>query len=203
MATLTDRGLYPAEHRGLRELHASVRFLAGHWARLAQRTGSQPLHEGAAAARDLLDELRTCTERYGLEVVPAAQAGGARVANLRNGVGDRLLERNQALRAAVLEIQHVVTLLGYLGELAEHRGDGELTALHRRWETRLRAIEDAARAAAVATGGDPDAAVAPADPSPAGRAGHRVGYALGALGETIDASAVGRLARRLTGRGAT
>jgi len=199
VATETEQRLYPAEHRALRELHAAVRHLARHWRRLGARTHAAALREGEAEARELLVELRRRAEAHGLQVFPAAQGGGGGIAGLRNALGDRLLERNQALRAAVLDVQHVVTLLGYLGELAEHRGDGELAAFHHRWETRLRAIEDRVRTTAVAAGADPDGAVAPAVPGAGGRLGHRVGYALGALGESIDRSGAGRLARRLAG----
>jgi len=199
MATVTEQGLYVAEHRGLRELYVSARFLAGHWGNLADRLGAPaagPLREGAEAARGLLEELGRRTEARGLYGYPAAEGAGGRAANLRNLLGDRLLERNQAMRAAVLDVQAVVTLLGYLAALAQGRGDAELAELHRRWEARLRPVEEAARAAAVAMGEDPERAIAPADPTPAGQAGHRVAETLGALGESLDASPLGAWARR-------
>ncbi len=199
MATVTEQGLYVAEHRALRELYVSARYLAGHWTSLADRLGapaSGPLREGALAARELLNELARLTEARGLYGFPAAEGSGGRAANLRNALGDRLLERNQAMRAAVLDLQHVVTLLGYVAALAETRGDVELAGRHRGWETRLRPMEETARATAVAFGTDPDGAIAPADPTPAGQAGHRVAEALGSLGESLDASPVGAWARR-------
>jgi hypothetical protein len=199
---VTDRGLYPAEHRALRELHAMVRHLSGHWARLAERLGGAPaelLERGAAAARELQPELVERCAARGLHVYPAAEATGGRLAGLR-GAGDLLLERNQALRAAVLDVQHVTTLLAYLAELAAAREDAALAAWHRRWEVRLRDVEASALAAAVALGRDPDGAIAPAEDSPLGRAGHSLAAGLGTLGESLDASPLGRAARRLRSR---
>ena len=115
-------------------------------------------------------------------------------------MSDLLLERNQALRSAVHDIQHVTMLLGYLAELAEHRGDADSRRWHRSWETRLREIEDEARAVAVAEGREPERAIEPAGPGTLGRAGHAVANGLGTLGEALDGSAVGRAARKLRGR---
>lgn len=196
MSELTGQRLLPAEHRALRELHAAAAHLRGHWARLARRLGDQPvLERGAAAAGELLGELEDRTRAHGLQTFPAALGAGRGGARLR-GAGDLLLERNQALRTAVLDVQHAVTLLAYLAELAAARGDAALAAWHRSWEERLRGVESDARAVAAATGRDPAAAIEPADVSPVGRAGHRIASGLGALGESIDASAVGRAARR-------
>jgi hypothetical protein len=188
--------MFPAEHRALRELHAMTRQLAGHWAKLADRLGGEAgalLDEGSNAARVLLDELE---ERVGeLHGRPAAQSVGARMAGAR-GVSDLLLERNQAFRSALLDLQHVTTLLAYAAELARTRGDEALAVWQDGWAGRLRALEDRARAAAVALGSDPEGAIAPADESSAGRAGVKVGVAFGTIGEAIDNSALGRLARR-------
>jgi hypothetical protein len=114
---------------------------------------------------------------------------------VRNDAGDLLLERHQAMRSAVLDVQHVVTLLGYLAALAERREDITLTAFLCRWERILREHEDAARAAAIAQAADPDRAVQPADPTLAGKAGHALANAFGTVGEAVDASLIGRLAR--------
>ena len=197
------QGLYRAEHRGLRELHATARQLCGHWERLADRAGGRPatvLQRGAAEARELLGELDARAEAIGLHGFPAAQGVGGRLAGARNNAADLLLERNQAIRAAVLDVQHVTTLLGYLGRLAATRGDEELAAFHRGWEERLRAIEEEARAAAIELGCDPAAAVVPAEQGPLGRAGHRVALGFGTAGEAIDQSHVGRVARNRFGR---
>jgi hypothetical protein len=195
---ITDQGLYPAEHRALRELHAVTRQLAGHWSRLARRLGGESaaaLERGAATARELLRELSERTEAHGLHGRPTAQGVGGGAAGLR-GAGDLLLERNQALRGAVLDAEHVALLLAYLAALADARGDAALAAWHRRWETRMREAEDAARAAAVAQGADPEGAIAPAEDSRLGRAGHSLANGLGTLGEALDASIGRRLRRR-------
>jgi len=195
----TGQGLYRAEHRGLRELHATTRQLCGHWDRLAGRAGGRSatvLQHGAAEARELLGELDTRAEAIGLHGFPAAQGVGGRLAGARNNATDLLLERNQAVRAAVLDVQHVTTLLGYLGRLAATRGDEELAAFHRGWEERLLALEVEARSAAIELGCDPAGAVVPAEQGPLGRAGHRVAVGFGTAGEAIDQSHLGRAARR-------
>jgi hypothetical protein len=199
----TAQGLYPAEHRALRELHAMVRQLAGHWERIGERLGGDaqgPLAAGAASARELLGELAERTAAHGLHGFPMAQGVGGRMAGLRNAAGDLLLERNQALRGAVLDAAHVVTLLAYLSALADRRGDAELAAWHRRWESRLRGAQDAVEASVISLAGDPDDAIRPADESPLGRAGHTVANGMGTLGEAIDGSPVGRAARKLARR---
>ena len=195
----SSQGLYPAEHRALRELHAMANQLASHWARLGGRLGGAPgeaLEGGADAARELLEELAARTAAHGLHGRPAAQGVGGRLAGVRNVAGDLLLERNQALRAAVLDVAHVTTLLAYLAALADRRGDAMLATWHRRWEVRLRDHQERVMATVVALAEDPADAVLPASPSAAGRAGHGIAAALGTLGEAIDASAVGRAARK-------
>ena len=52
-------------------------------------------------------------------------------------------------------------------------------------------------ATVVALAGDPAAAVEPASPTALGRAGHGVASGLGTIGEAIDGSRVGRVARRV------
>ena len=190
--------LHPAEHRGLRELQAAARHLAGHWRRLAGRLPGGPadvLQQGAETARTLVAELRDQVAAYDVEVFPAAQTVGARGASLR-GAGDLLLERNQAARAAVLDASHVAILLGYLAELADARGDVGLAAWERGWSARFESLETEARRAATRLGASPDAAIEPADPSTLGRAGHAVAMHVGTLGEAFDTSALGRRARR-------
>jgi hypothetical protein len=195
----TGQGLFPAEHRGLRELHAMANQLARHWTRLGERLGGAPgeaLDAGAIAARELLGELADRTAAHGLHGFPAAQGVGGRLAGARNLAGDLVLERNQALRAALLDVAHVTTLLAYLSALADRRGDALLAAWHRRWEARLREVEQRVMATVVAMAADPADAVEPASPTPAGRAGHGLASAVGTLGETIDSSVIGRFARR-------
>ena len=192
-------GLYAAEHRALRELHAMASQLETHWDRLGERLGGPEgdvLADGAGASRELLGELAERTGAHGLYGFPAAQGVGGRLANLRNLAGDLLLERNQALRAAVLDVVHVATLLAYLSALADRRGDAALAAWHRRWEVRLRDLTGRVEATVVALAEDPDDAILPASPTAAGRAGHGIANGLGTIGEAIDGSAVGRAARR-------
>jgi hypothetical protein len=190
MSEVTAQGLLPAEHRALRELHATARQV-----KLGRRLEGEPatlLEDGAEAAGALLGELRARVGGdYDLHGQPAAQAVGARLAGAR-GVSDLLLERNQAFRTALLDLQHVTTLLVYLAALARTRGDAGLAEWHAGWERRLRDLEDRGRSAAAAIGGDPEGAIAPADESALGRAGARLGAAVGTLGEAIDS----RLARR-------
>jgi hypothetical protein len=196
---ITGHGLYRAEHRALRELYAAARQLCGHWQRLAERIGGQPatvLRHGADACQALLDELAGRTEEHGLHGFPAAQGVGGRLAGVRNNAGYLLLERNQAMRVAVLDVQHLTTLLGYLGQLAATRGDEQLAGFHRRWEARLREVESEARQAAIEVGCEPAAAVVPADQGPLGRAGHHVANVVGTAGEALDGSPLGRAARR-------
>jgi hypothetical protein len=121
---VTDQGLFPAEHRSLRELYAMTRQLGGHWGRLADKLDPAPdvLEHGVAASKELLAELAARTAAHGLHGVPAATGAGVWTSRLR-GAGDLLLERNQALRSATLDIQHVITLLAYLAALATRRDD--------------------------------------------------------------------------------
>ena len=108
MSDVTEQGLLPAEHRALRELYATARQVESHWGRLARRLGGEPaglLEDGAAAAGELLGELHArIGDEHDLHGQPAAQAVGARIAGAR-GLSDLLLERNQAFRMAVLDLQ--------------------------------------------------------------------------------------------------
>ena len=180
--------MHPAEHRALRELYAFTRQLARHWDSLAGRVGGDEataLSAGAGAAEDLLGELEPVTSARGLPTATMAQLA-SRFASARPGIPDRALERNQALRFAALDAQHIVTLLGYVANLAAADGDEELRAVCARWERRLRTHERAVRLAAVALGERPDDAIEPADASLVGRAGAKVNSGIGAFGEWFD-----------------
>jgi hypothetical protein len=180
--------VHAAEHRALRELYAFTRQLARHWDSLAKLLGGDeaaPLRAGSAAAQELLGELAPLTRARGLPTATMARFA-SRFATARPGVPDRALERNQALRFAALDAQHVVTLLGYVANLAAVDGDDELRASCSRWERKLRTHERAVRLAAVALGERPDDAIAPADGSLAGRAGAKVNSGIGAFGEWFD-----------------
>ena len=184
--------MHPAEHRGLRELHATARQLRAHWRELAGRldaaggAGGEELRAGSESARTLLHELSAVTGARGLGGRPAAQGLGTRIAGARSALFDSALEVNQALRVAVLDAQHVVTLLDYLARLAARRADDELQAFLEDWSARLAVDERAVREAAIALGDDPDAAIAVATPGLAGRAGHGIAAAVGTVGEWVD-----------------
>jgi hypothetical protein len=190
---VSDQGLFPAEHRSLRELYAMARQLGSHWGRLDEKLDDPPevLARGVAASKELLSELAERTAPYGVHGIPAATGAGVWSSRVR-GAGDLLLERNQALRSAVLDIQHVTTLLGFLAALAQRRDDAALATWHRTWETRLLEIQADAREAAVAEADDPARAIEPYDGSKLGRAGHKLAVGLGTLGEAFDS----RVARR-------
>jgi hypothetical protein len=189
-------GLHPAQNRGLRELYAAARQLSRHWSILAERLGAgdgvAELRAGAQAAEELVGELAELTASYGLYGFPAAEGMGARLAGVRNALADRALERNQALRMAVLDIQHVVTLCAYLAELGRANGDEKMVEFCGRWERKLKRLESRVRKAAVAEGTDPDAAIVPLDDGAIGRAGHRVASAAGTVGEWFDRRAAER-----------
>ena len=182
--------LHPAENRAYRELYAFSRRLVNNWGWLAGKVDEPVLRAGADAARDLLADLERITPRYGLYGKPAAQGAGAGMSLGR--LAARFFERNQALRVALTDMQHVVTLTGYLEQLARARGDDELREFCSGWRTRLMPLEREARAVAIDLGSRPDDAIEPADPSPVGKAGARVGWAAGAVGEWFDRRVSGK-----------
>jgi hypothetical protein len=182
--------LHPAQNRGLRELYATTRQLSDHWRALAPRFAGTPagdaLTDGFERAGELMQALPPLTEKRGLYVGAAATSVGKSVAGSRSRVANRFLERNQALRTAVLDVQHVVTLLGYQAEIAELQADEELARALRRFERELLSAERAARRAAVKLGTEPDTAIERLDPSVAGRMAHGAANAVGTVGEWVD-----------------
>lgn len=184
--------MHPTEHRGLRELYAMSRRLRTHWRTLASRLDStapdhaQLLREGSDLARALLGELKVVTAARDLYGQPLAQGLGNQLAGVRSHLLDPALEINQALRFAVLDVVHVVTLLDYLARVAAHDGDDELQAFLAGWSAQMRAQEDAIRAAVVALGDDPDLGVRASTPGLAGRLGHGAASAVGTVGEWVD-----------------
>jgi hypothetical protein len=185
-----EAGIHPAESRGYRELYLTGGQLVQRWSRLAEAlSGSaaqEALAKGSAAIDELLSELAPLTARHDLHGGVAAQGGGARIGQARAAVADRFLERNQALRAALHDLEHLTVLLLYLASVSETRGDPELPEFCRSWERRLRRHVGALRKAIVDLGSDPDAAIEPLDESRLGRAAHGVSYGAGALGEWVD-----------------
>jgi hypothetical protein len=182
--------LHPAQNRGLRELIATATQLRDHWSalrpRFARHAAGRTLERGATAARALIDDVKPLMEARGLHGGPAAQSVGKSLAGSRSQVGDRFLERNQALRTALLDVQHVATLLGDQAEIAETREDTELAKALRLGERKLLSVERAARKAAVELGKNPDRAIERVDRSPAGRLARGAANAAGAVGEWVD-----------------
>lgn len=182
--------LHPAENRGYRELYVSGRAAQKRLGRLALALDGTDYREPVDKATDslgkLLEELGPLTARHDLHGNVTAQGGGANLGFLRGAVFDRFLERNQALRLAVDDLEHVTTLLAYLASVSESRGDAKLPDFCRSWERRLRRQIGAVRRAAVGLGETPDSAVEPLDPSSAGRAAHKVAWAVGTVGEWTD-----------------
>jgi hypothetical protein len=182
--------LHPAQNRGLRELVATTTQLRDHWSSLRPRftrsAAGRTLERGATAAEALIDEIKPLMEARGLHGGPAAQSVGKSLAGSRNAVADRFLERNQALRTALLDVQHVVTLLGYQAQVAETAGDTELARALRRNERTLLTVERAARKTAIELGKKPDKAIERVDPSPAGRLAHGAANTVGTVGEWVD-----------------
>ena len=184
--------MHPAQHRGLRELYVMARRQREHWRTLAGRLEAGApeqaalLAEGSDVARALIGELSTVTAARGLYGRPAAQGLGTRLASAQGTLVDPALEVNQALRLAVLDVVHVVTLLDYLGALAAADADVELAAFLDGWAERMRAQEDTVRAAAIAIAGVPDVAIAAASPGIGGRIMHGAANAVGTLGEWVD-----------------
>jgi exosortase/archaeosortase len=188
--------LHPAENRGYRELYLSGRQLVEHWGRLvpavAGSPAEAPLRDTSAAMRQMLRELEPLTAEHGLHGRFAAQGGGARIGSARGAVFDRFLERNQGVRLAVLDLEHVMILMAYLAKVSQGRGHAELAELCRSWERRLISHANTLRRAAIALGDDPDAAIEPLDRSAVGRITHRLAWAVGTLGEWTDRRAGSR-----------
>src|SRR3954471_1254903 len=186
--------MHPAEHRALRELRVFGTQLASHWKHLARKLGGPEgalFAAGADDARTMLAEVDAAATARDVPTRPAAALTG-RVTSARPMAPDHLLERNQALRYALLDVQHCATLLGYAAGLAAVRGDEDLRALLARWEERLAGHERAVRSAVFAVAARPDDAVAPAIPTVPGRLGHRLAAGGGALGEWVDRRAAAR-----------
>jgi hypothetical protein len=182
--------LHPAENRGYRELYASARHMANHWSRVAKFFEGSPVGEtlttGASEARALLTELAYLTKQHDLYGHSAAQGTGAALALARSQLINRGLERNQALRFALLDLEHLNTLLAYLLNITAQRGDADLERFTEGWQHRLAPLNTSLRNAIAELGRDPDEAVAPLDRSIAGRITHGAGWVMGSIGEATD-----------------
>ena len=191
--------LHPAEHRAYRELYVVSRHLVHRWARVGTLLEGTPVGEslqrGAAEAQRLLEELGPRTEAYGLHGGPMAQGLGVGLADLRTGITDRGADTGLVARFAVLDAEHLTTLLRQLAELARARGDHDLAGFCEEWAVRFESQLDAVRQGAVELGADPDRVAAPVNDSLLNRIAHGVGWTFGAVGEGIDQIA-GRGPRR-------
>jgi hypothetical protein len=190
--------LHPAEHRAYRELYAACRQLIQRWRRLGPAlegtSAGEALARGSAETERLLEDLGPRTEAYGLHGGPMAQGVGVWIGGLRTALADRSTDTGLAVRASVLDIEHITTLLRHLAELARSRGDRDLTGFCEEWAVRIESELGALREAAVELGSDPERTAAPLDDSPFSRAAHGVGWLFGAFGEAVD-----RLAGRRRG----
>ena len=182
--------LHPSEHRAYRELYVACRQLITRWRRIASALDGtaigQRLKDGAAETSVLLTELGPRTATYGLYGSPMAQGMGARIADLRTVIADRGGDTGLVVRSAVLDMEHVTTLLRHLAELARARGDRSMAGFCEEWAGRLESNLDAVREAAVELGADPDRTSAPLDESVVNRAAHGVGWVFGSVGEAVD-----------------
>jgi hypothetical protein len=194
-----QQSLHPAEHRAYRELYATARHLMHRWARIGTLLEATPVGErlqrGAAEAEQLLEALKPRTEAYGLYGGPMAQGLGAGLADLRTGITDRGADTGLVVRFAVLDAEHLTTLLRQLAELARARDDHDLAGFCEEWAVRFESQLDAVRQAAVELGRDPDRVAAPIVDALINRVAHGVGWTFGAVGEGIDKLA-GRRPRR-------
>jgi hypothetical protein len=171
----TEETLHPAEHRAYRELYASSRQLITRWRRLGSalegtQIGEQ-LSNGAAATSVMLTELEPRTARF---------------ADLRTAFGDRSGDTGLVVRSAVLDMEHVTTLLRHLAELARARGDRNMAGFCEEWAERLESNLGSVREAAVELGTNPDRSAAPLSDSALNRAVHGAGWLVGAFGEAFD-----------------
>jgi hypothetical protein len=183
--------LHPAQNRGFRELVAASRRAIEHLEALGKRFESHQravdaLEDGAATTTEMLRAVRAMIADHDLHGGAAAQGVGSSAAKAQSGVRDRFLERNQALRLAVLDVQHVTTLLAYLESVSAGVGTTDLAELCHEWHGELARVEERMRGAVVALGKDPDFAIEPLDPSMFGRAAHSAQYWFGTFGEWFD-----------------
>jgi hypothetical protein len=181
--------MHAAAHRALRELIAAGHLITHRWSRLADHLPDTAaiLREGVGEAEAMTDAVAALGATREIAVGGAAAGLGAGVGQAMARAGEPFLERNQALRTAVLDIHHATVLLHYLERVARAEDDGELAAACAEWAHRLVAVEGRLREAAIAEGDDPQRAVEPVDASPLGKVAHSVASGVGAAGEWVDA----------------
>ena len=120
--------LHPAENRGYRELmltaeeaRTRLRRIGGHLD-LEQRAVAD---KGYEAISEMLVALKPALAEHDLHGEIAARGTGARIGTVRAEILDRFLEKNQALRFAVDDVEHVTTLLAYMAAVSTSRGQEE------------------------------------------------------------------------------
>jgi len=181
--------LHPAENRGYRELMLSAEEAR---TRLRRIGGHLDLDSRAVADRasetlgEMITALRPALEVHDLHSELAARGTGARIGTVRAEILDRFLERNQALRFAIDDVEHVTTLLAYMSAVSASRNKKILPELCGTWERKLRRQVSALRKAAIELGSRPDDAIEPLDPRPIGKAAHGAAVATGTVGEAVD-----------------
>jgi hypothetical protein len=184
--------MHPATHRALRELAATAQLLDNRWTRLADRlrdddpAAATPLKAGAQTAAELTEAISVIAAARDVPVRGTAAGLGVTLGTTMAVVGEPFLERNQALRTAVLDAHHATLLLHYVEHLARAEGDDELASAAGEWAHRLVVHEGEVRERAISLGDAPDLAVAPIDHSPVGQAAHQVASVLGGAGEWVD-----------------
>ena len=181
--------LHPAENRGYRELmltaeeaRTRLRRIAGH---LDLETRAV-CDKGVETLGEMLDAFTPALAEHDLHSELAARGTGSRIGTVRAEILDRFLERNQALRFAVDDVEHVTTLLAYMGSVSASRGKKNLPELCGTWERKLRRQVSAIRKAAIELGSNPDEAIEPLDPGALGKAAHGSAVAVGTVGEAVD-----------------
>ena len=181
--------LHPAENRGYRELmltaeeaRTRLRRIAGH---LDLET-REVCDKGSEALGEMIVAFTPALAEHDLHSELAARGTGSRIGTVRAEILDRFLERNQALRFAVDDVEHVTTLLAYMASVSASRGKKNLPELCGAWERKLRRQVSAIRKAAIELGSDPDEAIEPLDPGALGKAAHGTAVATGTVGEAVD-----------------
>jgi hypothetical protein len=142
--------------------------------------------KGSETLGEMIVEFTPALAEHDLYSELAARGTGSRIGTVRAEILDRFLERNQALRFAVDDVEHVTTLLAYMGSVSASRGKKNLPELCATWERKLRRQVSLLRKAVVELGSKPDEAIEPLDPGALGKAAHGTAVATGTVGEAVD-----------------
>ena len=113
--------LHPAENRGYRELMLTAEEARTRLFRIAGHLGLEAraaCDKASETIGEMLLELKPALAEHDLHGELAARGTGARIGTVRAEILDRFLERNQALRFAVDDVEHITTLLAYMGAVS-------------------------------------------------------------------------------------